>query len=170
MKEKNVLYDESITSETVLRELASSHPMEFAPGLNEVLKSKDSPTVEYFTTLPDVAFRGWVVYLIVLGNPGQPCRVYIGSATDSKRDILIRWYAYDNENPLPRFYKSSLDEGFTMVHRDLLCWMLSIPGPAFQPMLRLFFILLEATFSYIFWAMRTTNKDCGMTQANGDQL
>ena len=42
VNEKNVLYDESITSETVLRDLASSHPMEFALGLNEVLQSKDA--------------------------------------------------------------------------------------------------------------------------------
>ena len=38
-----------------------------------------------------------------------------------------------------------------------------MPGPTFQPKLRIFFLLLEATFSYAFWTMRTPKNDYGMS-------
>ena len=161
--QKNFYYDEFIASEPMLWDLASAHPLEFAPGLSEILQSETPPTVEYFQTLPDVPFKGWGVYLIVLGKPGHPCRTYIGSATASDRGITHRFYQYDHDQCLPRYYEASLREGFSVVHRGLLCWTPSIPPPAIEPVLRLLYLLLEATFSYIFWAMRTPNgNDYGM--------
>jgi hypothetical protein len=161
--QKNQYFDEFIPNESILLDLAASHPVEFAAGLNEVLQSETPPTVDYFTTLPDVAFKGWGIYLIVLGKPGELYRVYIGSATNTDRGLLARWHEYDQDTGLPKYYKASLAEGFTVVHRGLLCWTPSIPPPALQPTFRLLFLLLEATFSYIFWAMRTPDgKDYGM--------
>jgi hypothetical protein len=161
--QKNLYFDEFVTSKTMLWDLASDHPIKFAPSLFEMLQSETLPTVENFIKLPGLAFKGWGIYLIVLGKPGEPYRVYIGSATCSDRGMLKRFYKYDTETALPKYYEASLEEGFTVVHRGLLCWTLSIPPPAIQPTFRLLFLLLEATFSYVFWAMRTPNgKDYGM--------
>jgi hypothetical protein len=161
--QKNLYFDEFITSETMLWDVASDHPIKFAPSLFEMLQSETLPTVEDFIKLPGLAFKGWGIYLIVLGKPGEPYRVYIGSATASERGMLSRFYNYDTETLLPTYYEASLEEGFTVVHRGLLCWTLSIPPPAVQPTFRLLFLLLEATFSYVFWVMRARNgKDYGM--------
>jgi hypothetical protein len=59
------------------------------------------------------------------------------------------------------YIKKALDEGYTIVHQGLLCWI-SIPTASLQPKLRLLFLALEATFAYVFWAMRTVTKDYGM--------
>lgn len=160
--QKNVLYDEFISSPSILQDLASACPLEFAPGLNEVLQGDALPTIQYFMTLPADAFKGWGVYLLVFVKPGHPPRIYIGSATDSKQGSNIRWACYNAEWTLPKYVADTLQEGFTIVYKGLLCWTPSIPTPGLQPTLRLFFLLLEATFSYVFWAIRTITKDYGM--------
>jgi hypothetical protein len=129
--QKNQYFDEFIPNESILLDLAASHPVEFAAGLNEVLQSETPPTVDYFTTLPDVAFKGWGIYLIVLGKPGELYRVYIGSATNTDRGLLARWHEYDQDTGLPKYYKASLAEGFTVVHRGLLCWTPSTCSTAY---------------------------------------
>jgi hypothetical protein len=161
--QKNAYFDEFLSSETMLLDVFSSHPIEFAQGLEEVLQSEVPPTTQYFQTLSDVAIKGWGVYIIVLSKPDHTDRVYVGSATSADYGIISRWYCYDNENGIPRYYNASLKEGFTVVSRGLLCWTPSIPPPGIQPVFRLLFLLLEATFSYIFWAMRTPRgNDYGM--------
>lgn len=85
--EKNVLYDKFITSHTVFQDLASAVPIEFAPGLNEVLRDDALPTIEYLTTLPSDTVQGWGIYVLVYVKPGHPPCVYIGSATGSSGGI-----------------------------------------------------------------------------------
>jgi hypothetical protein len=160
--QKNVLYDEFISSASILNDLASACSLEFAPGLNEVLRDDAPPTIQYFTTLPGDAFKGWGVYLLVFVKPSHPSRIYIGSATDSEQGICKRWACYNYECTLPKYVKETLDEGYTNVHQGLLCWTPSIPTYGLQPTLRLFFLVLEAMFSYVFWAMRTITRDYGM--------
>lgn len=156
--QKNVLYDELLKSEFILEDVASAHPFEFAPGLHEVLTSDALPTTKFFKTLPGDAIKGWGIYMIILCKPGYPPRVYIGSATEADRGVIARWYNYDIQSPIPKYIRQSLQEGYTIDHRGLICWTPSIPTPALQPMIRLFCVLLEATFAYIFWAMRTPKK------------
>lgn len=53
---------------------------------------------------------------------------------------------------LPVYVKAALDEGYTIVHKGILCSFVR-PTPALQPVARLLAILLEATFTYIFSAI-----------------
>jgi len=50
----------------------------------------------------------------------------------------------------------------TLSFKRVLCWI-PIPSAALQPKIRLLFIALEATFSYVLWAMRTTKGNHVMT-------
>lgn len=62
---------------------------------------------------------------------------------------------------LPVYVEKALDEGYTIVHKGLLCWI-TIPPAALVPRYQLLIIALEATFAYIFWAMRPCFGDYGI--------
>lgn len=162
--QKNLLFNEFIPTESDLKEIASSITLYFPDNLHETLLDETPPTVNFFHTLPEEQFKGWAIYLLILAKPGHRCRIYIGSGTDSRAGFPVRWYTYDYGYPLPRYVAASMaiGEDYTIVHKGLLCWTLSIPAPALQPMVRLYFILLEATFAYTFWTMYSREKDYGM--------
>jgi hypothetical protein len=55
---------------------------------------------------------------------------------------------------LPKHFSNALKDGYKITEKRPICWT-PIPKPALQSSIRYAFICLEATFSYIFWAMRT---------------
>lgn len=69
---------------------------------------------------------------------------------------------YRRGDNLPDLVQNALHEGYKIAHIGLICWI-SLPPVSLQPTIRVLFIALEAAFSYIFWAMRTVNKDYGMS-------
>ena len=145
-----------------MEEIALTISLEFGPGLFDVLQAAPPPTVQYFKDLPTDTTQRWAVYLLSLEKPGCGPKVYIGSGTDSKYGVKNRFSHYDSGIALPFLVEKTLKEGYTIVHKGLPCWT-SIPSAALQPGIRLLFLALEATFTYIFWAMRTVNKDYGMS-------
>jgi hypothetical protein len=64
---------------------------------------------------------------------------------------------------MPRYVQKALNDGYTIRHKGLLCWT-ALPSVALQPTIRLLFVDMEAAFSYVVWAMRTTKRDYGMSQ------
>jgi hypothetical protein len=159
--EKNTLFTQIFTSEAVFEEIAATASLVFAPNLLNVLRAAAPPTVKYFKTLPTEISNRWAVYLLVLEKSGCRPRIYIGSGTNSLYGVRTRLNQYDILDVLPKYVQKAVDEGYTIVHKGLLCWM-TIPRAALQPKLRLLFLALEAAFSYIFWAMKTVTKDYGM--------
>lgn len=53
-------------------------------------------------------------------------------------------------------------DGYEIVHKDLLVWC-PIRSPEDVPRLRVLFVLIEAAFSFLFWTMKSENKDYGMS-------
>lgn len=160
---KNPLFARFFTSQAALEEVASTASITFFPTLLEVLQSSTPPTIQVFKSLPQPTGRYslWGVYILVLEKPGCQSRIYIGSGTSSGEGVRDRFTHYDAGTALPRLVGYALNEGYTIVHKALLCWI-PIPTAATQPIKRLLFVALEAVFAYIFWAMRPHNADFGM--------
>jgi hypothetical protein len=100
--------------------------------------------------------------LLVLEKATCRPKIYVGSGTESQYGVSVRLSQYDRKNSLPRYVQQAIDDGYIIVHKGLLCWT-AIPPPSLVPKIRLLFFLLEATFAYAFWAMRTTKNDYNMT-------
>lgn len=69
---------------------------------------------------------------------------------------------YRRGDNLPDLVQNALREGYKIAHRWLICWI-SLPPVSLQSSIHVLFIALEAAISYIFWEMRTVNKDYGMS-------
>lgn len=160
--QKNPLLTQVFTSQLILEQIASTTSLVFAPGLFEAIQAAAPPTIEYFKTLPTDTTKRWAVYLLVLEKATCRPKIYVGSGTESQYGVSVRLSQYDRKNSLPRYVQQAIDDGYIIVHKGLLCWT-AIPPPSLVPKIRLLFFLLEATFAYAFWAMRTTKNDYNMT-------
>jgi hypothetical protein len=159
---KNPLFTWFITSLEDVHLIASGADIHFAPGLAEALGSETPPGADFFMSLPTGGASRWAVYAIVMEKDGCRPRVYVGVATNAVYGAIPRFKLYDNREALPRHVKYSLAEGFDIVQKGLLCWM-PIPTAGMVPMSCLLFYALEATFAYLFWAMKCSlDKDFGM--------
>lgn len=159
--QKNTMFARFFTSLSVLEGIASTASLEFAPGLFEVLQAATPPTIKLFKSLPTDVLSRWGVYVLVLEKPLCRPRLYISSGTNSFGGVRTRLKQYDDGFLIPQYVQASLDEGYTIVHKGLLCW---IPHPTttLVPINRLLIIALEATFAYMFWAMKARLGDYGM--------
>jgi hypothetical protein len=161
---KNSVFDVVFPDEAALNQMASTIALVFAPGFLQVLQSTVPPTIEYFKTLPpcDRLDRFWAVYLLVLEKPGHKSKIYVGLGTDPKLGVWRRLQCYVSGYTLPRYVKKALDDGYHIGYKGLLC-RCPIPARPLQPTVRTFFILLEAAFAFVFWAMYATKGDYGMS-------
>jgi hypothetical protein len=156
--QKNVLFAQYIPSLAVLQEIASTTSLTFTPGLFEILQAAFPPTIEYFKTSPTDTLRCWAVYVLTLEKPDCPPKLYIGSGAEGSVSLYKRFQHYDTLISLPYYVEKTIKEGYEIVHKAPLCWI-SIPSASLLPKLRLLFVTLEATFSYMLWAMRTVSKE-----------
>lgn len=163
-RSKNSIFEVVFPDEAALNQVASTIGLVFAPGLLQVLQSTVLPTIEYFKTLPscDRLDRFWAVYLLVLEKPGHKPKIYVGCGTNSQLGIWGRMLCYINEYTLPCYVKKALDDSYHISHKGLLCKS-SIPARPLQPTVRTFFLLLEAAFAFVFWAMYATKGDYGLS-------
>lgn len=160
-KLKNPVFAMVLATEDVLQQLLSDSLLVFAPGLLDVLQSTTPPTVSYFKSLPICLSKFWAVYLLILEKQGCRPRIYIGSGTHTARGIAGRFSQYDTKTSLPICVEQALNDGFAIVHKGLLCWC-PIPAAGIRFLVRALLIALEATFSFVLWAMRSRTKDYGM--------
>ena len=89
---------------------------------------------------------------------GFPYKIYFGVGTEATEGIEKRWNNYDNRRSLPVLVKQALDQGYTIEYKGLLCWA---PIPALGNMfrVRVLFYAMEATFTVVFWAIASRQKD-----------
>lgn len=162
---KNLLFDQFFTSLIVMEDIVTMKlPLKFASGLFEMLRSTEPPTIGFFKSLPvlpKASTARWGVYLIVLEKLGQRPRIYIGSSTQTLTGMRSRLRQYDDGFLLPVYVESALNDGFTIVHKGLLCWV-PVPTAADHPITRLLMLALEASFTFAFWAMRPGANDDNM--------
>jgi hypothetical protein len=158
----HLLFARYMPDENGLAELAAKIPLEFAPGLTDVVQSDTSPTIAYFKTLPSPGKSDretiWAMYLLVLEKLGCRDLIYIGSATDSIRGTAPRWSNYDGLVQLPTYVQKAIDDGYTITHKGLLC-QAPPPSSGLQPGIRGLFKGLEAMFTFALWAIRTASRD-----------
>jgi hypothetical protein len=156
VNQKIGLYDKVLKDHQVICDLASAIGLKFA-DVQDVLQSPVNPTSADLEALPDGPTTGWIGYLLTLYKRGCRKRHYGGSGTDAQDAGASRFNAYDNLTRLPKYVGEAIEDGFVITHKGVFCWTESIPPPALQPQARLLFHALEATFSYLFWVMRTPN-------------
>lgn len=153
----------TVNSLSAVEELFSIASLTFAAGLFEALKSATPPTIAYFKTLPTPKpkKRVWAVYLLVLEKDGRRPKIYVGSGTNSEKGVSARFWGYHDGVAIPIYVQKALDEGYTIVHKGLLCWM---PLPADEDIIksRRLILALEAAFTFALWAIRVVNADFGM--------
>lgn len=151
-KNKHPMYNRFFPSRDTLEILFSSVSLVFAPGLLEVLQASTPPTIAYFKTLPTECKKIWGVYLLVLEKQGYRPKIYIGSGTDARNGVSTRLAQYGTGQILPRYVANALNNGYAIEHKGIICSM-PVPSAVAVPLNRLLFLLLEATFTFYFWAM-----------------
>lgn len=155
------LINELLHSQDAFQEVFISLGLVFAPGLLEALQSSTPPTIAFFRSLPKHTDVGpcWAVYLILLGKLGCLPKIYVGLSTNELQGVSARMSDYECGNSLPKWVKAALDDGFNITRKGLLCWC---PMPAFDVLLsplRALFLVLEATFTLMLWAMHSRTSD-----------
>ena len=158
------------STQSATENLIQRIPFQFAPGLLQKLQAPKPPTISYFKTLPLHFEKLWAVYLLVLEHkdPARHSRIYIGTGTAAAYGIRSRMFTYDKRTPpeatdsaIPQFVETSLQAGYNIAHKCLLCWAaLPMASDVFQ--LRSLFLILESVFALCFWAMRSRTKDYAM--------
>ncbi|KAF4453383.1 carbamoyl-phosphate synthase arginine-specific large chain [Fusarium austroafricanum] len=142
---KNILFARFLTSLQVMAEIAEEASLTFAPGLSDVVQSA-LPTIEFFKSLPSASLSQWGIYVVVLRKPGCRPKLYIGSGT-AQAGVHARLNQYSQN------CHYMLPSGATLLDHS---------PSALVPLNRLFFLALEATFAFMFWAMGPQKEYHGM--------
>lgn len=153
-----------IESEDQLEELMEDSSSCFADGLVDALQSSVPPTVEFFKGLPSsipITGVSWGVYAIVLEKQGHRPHVYVGSGTHMAKGLFGRLKEYDIRFHLPTKVEELLNEGYTITHKGLFCWA-PLPRNAIRLDVRNLYLIMECTFSLVFWTMKSKRDDYGM--------
>ena len=157
---KQSLFAQILSSQSVLLEICSAANLVFCPGLFNVIQNAYAPAVNFFESLPSDTARRWGVYVLVFQKPNAIPLIYIGSGTNSRDGVSARLGEYDRpaRGTIPQYVENALRENYKIVHKGLLVWA-PIPPAADIPRFRLIFIIIEAVFSFLFWAIISKTKD-----------
>ncbi|CAN9337257.1 unnamed protein product [Alternaria alternata] len=161
---KNGLFTTVLFTSTVIAEICSAASLSFCPGLLDAMQAAAPPTLSWWKSLPVNQPRRWGVYCLVLEKPGHIPLIYIGSGTDAKRGCPARLQIYEQLKHFhmwPKYVLKAHRDGYAITH---IGWLVSAPIPSagIIPPVRLLFIAMEATFSFLFWTMKSADKDYGM--------
>jgi hypothetical protein len=140
--------------------ISACSPLEFAPGLHDVLSSPDPPSIAFFKSLPFISGdRSWAIYAVVMEKDGCPTKIYIGSGTNSDYGVSARANCYYPGCPtLPHYVKLAFQQGYHIAHIGLLCWS-HLPTPGLVPRVRARFLCVEALFTCLFHAAIPKSTD-----------
>ncbi|KEF59044.1 uncharacterized protein A1O9_03887 [Exophiala aquamarina CBS 119918] len=153
-QQKNAYFAQFIPSFEVLQATASASSLVVCPDLLEIFQAATPPSVDFKKLPTDVESR-WGIYAFVLEKPGSRSAIYIGSGTNAIGGVKHRFFNYDNGYSLGKRVESTLNDGWSIAHKGLLCWG-SIPTADLVPLLRVLYIALETVFAYVFWTMTKT--------------
>lgn len=158
---KNPAYYEIFDSIETLTAIFNHADIQFCPGLLATIQAPFPPPIKFFRQLPGERLS-WGVYATVLKKPGCVPQVYIGSGTEARGGLLSRVRNYRRGTALPKLVSKSLLRNYKITHQGVLLWF-PIPPASDVPRLRLLTIALEATLTFLFWAMQSRTKDYGMS-------
>lgn len=118
---KNVLYARFFKCYEDVEMIALAANIYFAPGLLDIVQSVKLPSVEFFKHLPTETNDRWAVYAITMAKDDCRPRLYVGVGTDDDNGVTSRLKYYEYHSSLPLHVRSSLLEGYSIVHKGLLC-------------------------------------------------
>lgn len=153
---KNPIFDQVLPSISVITELLYSSSIVFCPGLFDILQASTAPTLAQLKSLPTNFSKRWGIYLLTLEKPLCLPKIYIGSGTSAASGVTARLNMYTTGHGLPKYVVEALNNGYIITHKGLLLWA-PIPSAEDVPLLRALFVLLEATFCFVFWAVMSKN-------------
>ncbi|KAL2147750.1 hypothetical protein VTI28DRAFT_7102 [Corynascus sepedonium] len=133
----------------------------FTPGLADVLQAGAPPSLEYWKSLPADHKGGWAIYVLTLEKADSKPRIYVGSGTHTRFGVAERWQHYDDKIHLPRYVRDSVDEGYSITHKGLLCTS-PLPNHLNKLSVRDLFLVMECTISLAIAAMRPDFDDDGL--------
>ena len=163
---KNPVLAIVLTSQDAVEKLMLDSLLAFAPGLLTVLQANVPPSIAYFKSLPTISekksrciyAKRWAVYAIVLEKNLCRPKLYIGVSTHSDGGARQRLLQYNRSAALPKFVQVATGDGYEITHKGFLCWA-PLPTAAARFPLRVLFLVLEAAFTVVFWAMVSKTKD-----------
>jgi hypothetical protein len=162
---KSLQFDAVFPTLSVMKAAMHQSPIQFASGLMQTLSAPLAPTIQFFKQLPIISGKLWAVYALVMEKADCQPRLYIGSGCHSTTGVASRMQFYDrrvrigkSKSGVPQYVEASLQEGFCITHKGFLAWC-PLPRPAFQYFVHAFFLVLECTFTLVFWAMKSRTKD-----------
>lgn len=166
---KNSLFALLFFDKSVVFDIALSASLSFCPGLLEATQAAAPPTLSWWKSLPSDYLGRWGVYALVFEKRGSQPYIYTGEASECRYGVAPRWALYDKHNiylrdnteGLPSQVIWAFKQGYKITHKGLLV-SAPIPSAANLPAFRLLFYAMEATFSFLFWTMKSTTKDYGM--------
>ena len=125
----------------------------FAPGLLSVLYEVDPPTWAFWRSIPYKLNTDWVIYCLLFERTNCRPQLYIGSTTEATKGMQSRMRIYDKNESKRKssLVVKALEEGYTLVHRGILA-SIPKPKPSQVAIYRHFFVLLEATMTFLFGA------------------
>lgn len=137
----------------------------FAPGLLDAVQSDTPPTLAFFQSLPTETRRNgrdsWDVYALVLSKDGHRSKLYIGSGTNTQGGLFKRFNDYESDSSLKsEWIQKALDDGFTITSKGLLGWCKQ-PIELHAYVVHDLNLLLEALFTFVFWAFRSRLHNYG---------
>jgi hypothetical protein len=94
---KSAVFSIALPTEQILVDTLLTTCLSFCPSLFEVMQAADPPPISFFQGLPTNVEGKWAVYAIVLQKQDAMDLVYIGSGTDSKGGVRVRFKFYDNK-------------------------------------------------------------------------
>jgi hypothetical protein len=144
-KYKNPVFALVIGTEIILQKLISDGGLMFAPGHLDAVQTSKPPPLSYLKSLPTFSGKCWAVYLLVLEKSGSRPRIYIGTGTNTAYGVYKRFQNYEKLRKIPVDVQQAFDNGYTIVHKGLLCWS-PIPAAAIRFPVRVLYIMIEAIF------------------------
>lgn len=159
-KHTNGLFHQVISAQATLFGLIAIASLTYCPGLFEVIQCATPPSLDWFEALPTALVGTWGIYCLVLKKQGCIPLLYLGSGTAQKGGVWHRFREYDRHKNLPKYVEIALNEGYSIVSKGILVHC-PIPSAANIPKVRILLVAMEATFSLMFWTMKSRIKDYG---------
>ncbi|RBR11796.1 uncharacterized protein FIESC28_08835 [Fusarium coffeatum] len=151
-----------VDSFSTLTTLYDAAQLAFCPGLLDTICMAAPPSFVWFKSLSSyIPGKLWGIYVLVLKKPGCIPGIYIGCGTDSSTGVSGRLSGHRNGRQCPQYVDKAKRDGYTITHMALLV-SCPMPAPADRPRLRVLFLLLEAAFTCIFWALRRRDTPYGI--------
>ena len=139
----------------------SASDIKFGSGVLEAMLSKVPPSRTLFQSLPTDFKKVWAVYAVVLVKSARRPKICIGSGLNTDAGVSKRMKQYETLTNLPRGVKEAMDDGFSILHKGLLCWT-KVPSSSETVSLRSLFLIIETVLALVFWSMQSRTKDYGM--------